>query len=69
MLLVSTARRSIMSGGIGIKNPLPARMDDFQAEFGLYGRGEPLARSGEDDQPLAVGKRQKLINIVQVMLR
>ena len=44
-------------------------MNHFEAELGLCRGGESLARSGEDDQPLAFRKRQQLIDVVQVALR
>ena len=67
--MILTPRWSVMSRGIGIKNSHTTRMDDFEAELGLCRGGESLARSGEDDQPLAFRKRQQLIDAVQVALR
>src|SRR5271157_6418290 len=67
--MILTPRWSVMSRGIGIKDSHTTRMDDFEAELGLCRGGESLARSGEDDQPLAFRQRQQLIDVVQVALR
>jgi hypothetical protein len=57
-----------MGGGIGVENPGAAGMDSLEAQLGLDCIGKPLPGSGQDNEPLALGKRKELINRAQVAL-
>ena len=65
----SPSRDLIASRGIGIKDSGAAGVDGFQAELELVRRREALFGAGENDQSLAVGKAEQLVDGIQVALR